>query len=79
MTKEKLPGDEETTDPTSDDDEWAALFSSDNTDQTISSRFLSDNTEMTDFTDMVKKAMSADESDQQDSDTDSIPIQTDKK
>ena len=76
MTKEKPPGDEETTESSSDDDNYDTLFSSDNTETTNS---FSDNTNLTDLTEKIKKAMNNGEKNQRDPDSVVVNIRPDKK
>ena len=82
MTKEKRPGDEDNTDSTFDGDDLDSLFSSNNlSDNTVTTNLISDITDLTDFTERVKKAMTdaGDEEKEADSDIDSARIQADDK
>ena len=76
MTKEKPPGDEDTSNALSNDENLDTLFSSDNTETT---NFFSDQTDLSDFTEKVKNDMADDEKDPQDFDADVIQFRPKKK
>ena len=76
MTKEKPPGDDETTGSSTDETNYDSLFSSDNTETTD---FFSDNTNLTDLTEKIKNAMDGGEENQRDPDSVVVNIRPDKK